>query len=78
MSIDKNTMANFFNTISNGLFPYNSQVIKPQKHIKRNISDDIVREIIISRNQYICLHATGGIGKATVVYDLEVNCQLAH
>ncbi|MCC0669770.1 hypothetical protein [Clostridioides sp. ZZV14-6153] len=71
MSIDKNTMANFFNTIPYGLFPANSQVIKSQKYIKRNISDDIVIEIIISRKQYICLHATGGIGKTTVVSDLE-------
>ncbi|NYC94750.1 hypothetical protein [Clostridium acetobutylicum] len=69
--IDKNIMANFFNTIPDGLFPANSQVIKPQKYIKRNISDDIVREIIINRKQHICLHATGGIGKTTVVSDLE-------
>lgn len=69
--IDKNIMANFFNTIPEGLFPANSQVIKLQKYIKRNISDDIVRELIINRRQHICLHATGGIGKTTVVSDLE-------
>lgn len=69
--IDKNIMANFFNTIPDGLFPANSQVIKPQKYIKRNISDDIVRELVINRKQHICLHATGGIGKTTVVSDLE-------
>lgn len=69
--IDKNIMANFFNAIPDGLFPAYSQIIKPPKYVKRDISADIVKEIITNRKQHICLHATGGIGKTTIISDLE-------
>lgn len=69
--IDKGIMANFFNTIPNGLFPANPQIIKPQEYVKRDVSDDIVKEIITNRKKHICLYATGGIGKTTVISDLE-------
>jgi len=68
--IDKNIMASFFNTIPNGLFPSNPLLIKPQKFVKRDISVDIFNEIITNRKQHICLYATGGIGKTTVISDL--------
>lgn len=69
--INKNIMASFFNTVPDLLFPANSRIIKPQKYIKRNISKEIIDEIVNNKKKYICLYATGGIGKTTVVSDLE-------
>ncbi|MCT4563574.1 MAG: hypothetical protein N4A68_04570 [Maledivibacter sp.] len=69
--IDKNIVASFFNTIPDSLFPASSQIIKPQQYVKRDVSADIVKEIVINRMQHICLHATGGIGKTSVISDLE-------
>ncbi len=69
--INKNIMASFFNTIPNGLFPANPQVIKPEKYVKRDSSAEIVNEIVKNRKQHICLYATGGIGKTSVITDLE-------
>lgn len=68
--IKKNLMANFFNVVPNGLFPANTYVIKPDQYIKREITTDLINKIMECKNQYICLHSTGGMGKTTIISDI--------
>lgn len=74
--ITKNRLAGFFCTVPAGLFPANSHIIMPKKFVSRNITNELVDKILDNKNQYLCLHATGGIGKTTLLAEIEKNCQM--
>lgn len=69
--IDKYMITNLFNTLPDALFPAPSKLINPEGFVKRDTTLDIVNKILKGKNKSYCLHATGGIGKTTVLLNLE-------
>lgn len=69
--ITKYMVTNLFSSLPDALFPVPSKLINPVEFVKRDISVDIANKLLQSKKKYYCLHATGGIGKTTVVLNLQ-------
>lgn len=69
--IDKFVIANIFSQTPTSMFPAKPQIIHTKDYVEREIVSEIVENIINKSEQYLCLHATGGMGKTTVIDHLE-------
>lgn len=69
--IDKFVVANIFSQTPTSMFPAKTQIIHTENYVEREITGEIIKNIIDKNEQYLCLHATGGMGKTTVVDHLE-------
>ncbi|MBU5439814.1 hypothetical protein KQI42_17495 [Tissierella sp. MSJ-40] len=69
--IDKFVIANIFSQTPTSMFPAKPQIVHTKDYVERGIIEEIVENIINRREQYLCLHATGGMGKTTVIDHLE-------
>lgn len=69
--IDKFIIANIFSQTPTSMFPAKPQIIHTKDYIEREIISEITEKIIDKSEQYLCLHATGGMGKTTVIDHLE-------
>lgn len=70
-AIDKYMITNLFSTLPDALFPTPSKLINSEEFVKRDRTLDIVKKMLEGKKKYYCLHATGGIGKTTVLLNLE-------
>jgi len=69
--IDKFVIANIFSQTPTSMFPAKQQIIHAKDYVDREIIGEIVEYIVDKNEQYLCLHATGGMGKTTVIDHLE-------
>lgn len=69
--IDKYVVLSIFSQTSNSIFPAKSQIIHTMDYIERDIISEITEMVVNRGEQYLCLHATGGMGKTTVIDHLE-------
>lgn len=69
--IDKFVIANIFSQTPTSMFPAKPQIIHTKDYVKREIISEITEKIIEKSEQYLCLHATGGMGKTTIIDHLE-------
>ena len=69
--IDKFVIANIFSQTPTSMFPAKPQIIHTKDYVEREIISVIIEKIIDKSEQYLCLHATGGMGKTTVIDHLE-------
>lgn len=69
--IDKFVITNIFSQTPTSMFPAKPQIIRTKDYVEREIVDKIIENITNNSEQYLCLHATGGMGKTTVIDHLE-------
>ncbi len=69
--IDQFVIANIFSQTPTSMFPAKPQIIHTKDYVEREIIGEITGKIIDKSEQYLCLHATGGMGKTTVIDHLE-------
>jgi len=69
--ITKDRLAGFFSTVPIGLFPASPHIVLPKNYITRSITKELIDKILDNENNYICLHATGGMGKTSLLAAIE-------
>lgn len=69
--IDKFVIANIFSQTPTSMFPAKPQIIHTKNYVEREIISEIAENILNNSGQCLCLHATGGMGKTTIIDHLE-------
>lgn len=69
--INKYDIASIFSQIPTSMFPAKPQIIHTKDYVEREIIGAITEKIVSNGEQYLCLHATGGMGKTTVIDHLQ-------
>ncbi|MGI6427049.1 MAG: hypothetical protein ACOX0L_05600 [Natronincolaceae bacterium] len=69
--IDKYSVLGILSQTEDLMFPARSHIFHVKDYVERDITSKIIEKIINGRNQYLSLHSSGGMGKTTVINNLE-------